>query len=463
MLYLNKIKKWSDFMEFVIPAYVERVIERLEANGFSAYIVGGSVRDMLLGRTPSDYDVATDALPEEIEEVFKDYKTIEVGKKFGTVVVVQREGNIEVTTFRQDGEYVDGRRPEEVFFSKNLKDDVSRRDFTINSLAYNKNTGIIDYFDGVEDLKKKIIRTVGDPEKRFKEDYLRIIRAVRFATQLGFSIEENTFNACKLYSKYLSNISMERIQEEFFKIMLSEKPSIGIRLLKDIGALEVFLPELLDAVGFNQHNPHHEMDVFEHTMCVIDAVEPILHLRLAALFHDIGKPHILTIDEKGVGHFYGHDKLGAQMAKDILKRLKASNDIIYKVSLLIDRHMTQHENLKEKGIKKLLAAMGEEEIFTLLKLQKADRLCSNRDANIDDLIEREEKIKKIIENKEPYSVKHLAINGDDLINLGFSQGRIIGEILNYLLKKVIENSELNEREKLIEIVKENFKTVNNDS
>ena len=183
-------------MEFSIPAYVERVLNRLEENGFSAYIVGGSVRDMLLGKTPSDYDVATDALPEEIEEVFGEYKTIEVGKKFGTIVVVQEEGNIEVTTFRQDGEYLDGRRPEQVFFSKNLKDDLSRRDFTINAMAYNKNTGIIDYFNGAEDLKNSIIKTVGSPEDRFKEDYLRIIRAVRFSTQLGFSIEENTFNAC---------------------------------------------------------------------------------------------------------------------------------------------------------------------------------------------------------------------------------------------------------------------------
>ncbi|NLV88673.1 MAG: CCA tRNA nucleotidyltransferase [Tissierellia bacterium] len=443
-------------MEFSIPAYVERVLNRLEENGFSAYIVGGSVRDMLLGKTPSDYDVATDALPEEIEEVFGEYKTIEVGKKFGTIVVVQEEGNIEVTTFRQDGEYLDGRRPEQVFFSKNLKDDLSRRDFTINAMAYNKNTGIIDYFNGAEDLKNSIIKTVGSPEDRFKEDYLRIIRAVRFATQLGFSIEENTFNACKLYSKFLSNISMERIQEEFFKILLAKKPSIGIRLLKDIGALEVFLPELMDAVGFIQHNPHHEMDVFEHTMCVIDRVEPILHLRLAALFHDIGKPHTLTIDEKGIGHFYGHDKLGAKMAKTILKKLKASNEIVEKVSLLIDRHMTQHANLKAKGLKRLLDRMGEEEIFTLLKLQKADRSCSNRDAKIDDLIEREEKIKEILDKKEPYSKKHLAIKGDDLIKLGYNEGKRIGEILDYLLKRVLENPDLNEKEKLIQIAKEQF-------
>lgn len=462
MLYLNKIKQWSDYMEFFIPSYVERLLDKLEENGFCAYIVGGSVRDMLLGKAPSDYDIATNALPEEIEELFNEYKTIAVGKKFGTIVVVQREGNVEVTTFRQDGKYVDGRRPEEVFFSKDLKDDLSRRDFTINSLAYNKNTGIIDYFNGVEDLKNKIIKTVGDPEERFKEDYLRILRAVRFATQLGFTIEEKTFNACKLYSKYLSNISMERIQDEFFKIILSDKPSKGIRLLKDINALDVFLPELVDAVGFNQHNPHHDKEVFEHILCVVDKVEAILHLRLAALFHDIAKPHTLTIDEKGVGHFYGHDKLGAKMARTVLKRLKASNEIIEKVTLLIDKHMTQHADYKEKGLKKLLAILGEYEIFTLLKLQKADRLCSNINADISDLIDREKKIKEIIEKKEPYTIKHLAINGNDLINLGYNKGKIIGEILNYLLKRVMEKPELNEKEKLIQIVKEEFKRVNSE-
>lgn len=449
-------------MEFFIPSYVERLLDKLEENGFCAYIVGGSVRDMLLGKAPSDYDIATNALPEEIEELFNEYKTIAVGKKFGTIVVVQREGNVEVTTFRQDGKYVDGRRPEEVFFSKDLKDDLSRRDFTINSLAYNKNTGIIDYFNGVEDLKNKIIKTVGDPEERFKEDYLRILRAVRFATQLGFTIEEKTFNACKLYSKYLSNISMERIQDEFFKIILSDKPSKGIRLLKDINALDVFLPELVDAVGFNQHNPHHDKEVFEHILCVVDKVEAILHLRLAALFHDIAKPHTLTIDEKGVGHFYGHDKLGAKMARTVLKRLKASNEIIEKVTLLIDKHMTQHADYKEKGLKKLLAILGEDEIFTLLKLQKADRLCSNVNADISDLIDREKKIKEIIEKKEPYTIKHLAINGNDLINLGYNKGKIIGEILNYLLKRVMEKPELNEKEKLIQIVKEEFKRVNSE-
>ncbi|OZV11357.1 hypothetical protein CIW83_15415 [Tissierella sp. P1] len=444
-------------MVFDIPKYVELVIDRLEEKGFSAYIVGGSVRDILIGKEPSDFDITTDALPEEIEEVFSDCITLEVGKKFGTVVVVQEEGIVEVTTFRSDGEYIDGRRPEKVYFSKNILDDLSRRDFTINAMAYNKKTGIIDYFNGMEDLEKRRIKAVGNPRDRFREDYLRIMRAIRFAAQLEFSIDEETFYACRLYSQDISEISIERIREEFFKVMLSKKPSYGIRLMKDTGILDIILPEMIKAIGFDQHNPHHNKDVFEHILCVLDKTSPTLHLRLAALFHDIGKPHTLTIDEKGIGHFYGHDKLGAKMAKEILQRWKAPNELVEKVRLLIYKHMTQHANLKEKGLKKLLSIFGKDEIFTLLELQKADRSCSNEEADIKDLLEREEKIKDIIENKEVYEKNQLAINGYDVIELGYKQGKIIGEILDYLLEKVLEKPELNDKKKLIEIIKEKFK------
>ncbi|WP_353092903.1 HD domain-containing protein [Tissierella praeacuta] len=444
-------------MVFNIPRYVELIIDRLEEEGFSAYIVGGSVRDLLIGREPSDFDITTDALPEEIENIFSDFITLEVGKKFGTIVIVQDEGIVEVTTFRTDGEYIDGRRPEKVYFSKNIFDDLSRRDFTINAMAYNKNIGIVDHFNGIKDLDRKIIKAVGKPQDRFKEDYLRIMRAIRFATQLQFSIDKETFNACKLYSEHISEISIERIREEFFKTILSERPSYGIRMMKDIKILNIILPELMKTIGFNQHNPHHDKDVFEHIMCVLDKTSPILHLRLGALFHDIGKPSTLIIDENGVGHFYGHEKSGAKMAKEILKRWKASNDIIDKVVMLIDKHMTQHSDLKEKGLKRLLSNFGEDDIFTLLELQKADRSCSNKEADIKDLLEREKKIKDIIRNKEVYEKNQLAINGSDVIKLGYKEGKIIGGILNYLFEKVLENPELNEREQLIDIVKEQFK------
>ncbi|MFA5575888.1 MAG: HD domain-containing protein [Tissierellaceae bacterium] len=438
-------------MELSIPTYIERIINKLETNGFRAYIVGGSVRDMIIGKQPSDYDIATDALPDHISRLFKEYKTVEVGKKFGTVVVVQREGNTEVTTFRQDGEYIDGRRPERVFFSKDLKDDLSRRDFTINAMAYSRKTGLVDYFNGIEDLKGKIIKTVGKAEDRFEEDYLRIIRAIRFASQLGFAIEEKTYEACKIYSKYLGSISIERVQEEFFKILLSDKPSKGVRLLEDIGALEIILPELLDTVDFDQKSPYHDKDVYGHTLCVLDKTPAILHLRLAALFHDIGKPHTLSIDEDGIGHFYGHDKWSTETAKKVLKRLRASNELIGRVTILVENHMKRHDDLKEKGLKRLLSKIGEEEIFALIEFQKADKLCSRADANIEDLIQREKDIRAIVEKKEPYSMKHLAINGDDLIKLGYKEGKPLGDVLQHLLKLVLDNPDLNNKQSLIDI------------
>lgn len=443
-------------MVFNIPTYAERIIDKLEEKGYEAYIVGGSVRDLLIGREPHDYDINTNALPEEIMEVFKEYKTLEIGKKFGTIVVVQNEGIVEVTTFRSDGEYIDGRRPEEVYFSKELKDDLSRRDFTINAMAYNKNMGLIDYFDGRGYLKHKLIKTVGDPQDRLKEDYLRVIRAVRFASELEFFIEDETYKACKDYSQYLSHISIERIRDEFFKILLVKYPSYGIRLLKDTGILDVILPEIIKSVGFNQHNPHHNKDVFEHTLAVLDNTSPILHLRLSALFHDIAKPHTFTLDDDGIGHFYGHDKIGANMAREILKRWKSPNDLIDKVYILIDKHMTQHDNFKEKGLKRLIAKVGEEEIFTLLELQKADRISSNGESSIEYLLDRENKIEDILNNEEVYEKKQLAIDGNDVIELGYKQGKLIGKILDYLLEQVLESPELNNKEKLIGIIKDKF-------
>lgn len=443
-------------MKLEIPGYVENILNKLEERGYKGYIVGGCVRDILINREPKDYDIATDATPDDILQIFRDYKTLEVGKKFGTVVVVQEDGIVEVTTFRADGEYKDGRRPEEVYFSKELKEDLARRDFTINSMAYNKKDGLIDYYNGREDLGKRQIKTVGEPKERFGEDYLRIMRAIRFATELDFSIEDRTYDICKEYGKLISNISIERVREELFKLLLSKKPSEGIKLLQETGILDIILPEMTKAIGFNQHNPHHNKDVFEHILCVVDKVEPILHLRLSALFHDIGKPYTLTIDEKGIGHFYDHDKVGAKMAKDILQRWRTSNDIINKVEKLIYKHMTQHDNMKERGLKRLISFIGEDEIFTLLNLQKSDRACSNPETSMDDLIEREEKIKQILSNNEAYEKKQLDISGSDVIELGYIEGKIIGEILDYLLEKVLVKPELNQKDKLIEIVKKKF-------
>lgn len=443
-------------MEFNIPEYVKNILDLLHENGYNAFIVGGAVRDMIMGKEPSDYDINTDALPDNIECVFKDYRTLNVGKRFGTVVVVQEEGFVEVTTFRADGEYLDGRRPKEVFFSDELKEDLSRRDFTINAMAYNRDRGLIDYFGGVEDIDKKIVRTVGNARDRFAEDYLRILRAVRFATQLEFEIDNDAKYGCKLYGKNLLNISGERVGGELFKILLADKPSYGMRLLKELEIIYVILPELTNSIGFDQYNPHHDKDVFEHSLCVLDKVRPIIHLRLAALFHDIGKPYTFTQDEEGVGHFYGHNLVSSKITWDILLRLKTSNKIIKQTSTLIEKHMTIHDDFGEKGLKRLLSKVGEDDIFTLFELQEADRLCSNGNVDIDDISERRENINEILDGSQAYEKKQLAINGDDVIELGYPEGEIIGEILDYLFERVLEEPGKNNQVELIKLVKERF-------
>lgn len=440
-----------------IPDYVELVIEKLEEKGFEAYIVGGCVRDSLLGKIPSDFDITTNATPDEIELIFKEFKTVNIGKEFGTIIVVQEKGNIEITTFRIESEYKDGRRPDRVSFSNQISDDLSRRDFTINSMAYNKRKGIIDPFNGIEDLNKKIIKAVGNPYERFREDHLRIMRGIRFATELDFHIEKETYTALGAESYNLKNISAERIYVEFAKILLSPVPSIGMKLLLELHVLRILFPELCSLVGFDQKNPNHDKDIFSHSLCVLDNVYPILSLRLAALFHDIGKPDCFSLDDQGVGHFYGHDKVSLEITQNILNRLKAPTDLINKVSLLINDHMSVHNEMGLKGLKRQIARLGEDNIFYLIELQKADRLCSSdENNNIDFLIEREKEIKEIIEYKEPYEKSQLAINGKQIIDLGYKQGPLIGEILEYLLELVLENPDLNHIERLKNIIMKKY-------
>lgn len=444
-------------MEFNIPDYVNKILNRLENAGYESYIVGGSVRDLLLGKVPHDYDVTTNAKPDEILEIFRDFKTISVGKEFGTIIVVQNEGNIEVTTYRIEGKYLDGRRPSEVKFSNKIEEDLSRRDFTINSMAYNKLQGLIDPFNGKQDLDLGTIRTVGNTKERFSEDHLRILRGVRFATQLGFKMDDKIYKVSKEMSHLLSNISAERIREELFKILLSKKPSYGIRLMNELGILDTILPELKPTVGFEQQNPYHDKNVFDHTLCVVDGVSEIIELRLAALFHDIGKPHTFTIDEKGIGHFYHHDKLGVRLTKEILTRLKCPNDLIKDVLLLIGDHMTKSRDMKDKGLKRLISRVGEDRIFHLMELQKVDRMCTNPSADVDFFEDRIIDITRILDNHEAYEKNHLAIDGYDIINLGYNQGKNIGEILDFLMEKVLSNPELNNKEKLIKLVKNKYK------
>ena len=443
-------------MEINIPNYIIFILGKLESSGFESYIVGGSVRDILLGKEPNDFDIATNAKPEDIENIFQDNKTIDIGKEFGTIKILLDKEEVEVTTFRTEGNYLDGRRPEWVKFVPAIEDDLSRRDFTINAIAYNKKTGIVDPFNGVKDLEKKIIRSVGNPKERFKEDYLRILRAVRFSTVLDFEIEKETLKAAEEYGSNISNVSMERINQEFFKILLSSKPSKGIELMREIGLLDIIVPEIIPSIGFNQQNPHHNKDVYNHILCAIDNSPPILKVRLAALFHDMGKPHTISIDEKGIGHFYGHDKVGAKIAKQALERMKAPHKLNEEVTILVSEHMTHHARFKDKGLKKLIRRVGVENIYHLFELQKADRKCSNEYASIEHILDMEKRVDSILDKREAFDTNQLDINGNDLLKIGFKEGKIIGEVLEYLLEKVMENPSINKKEKLLKLAQKKY-------
>ena len=435
-----------------IPDYVEDIIDRLIDHGFEAYIVGGSVRDSVMGKIPSDYDVTTSASPDEIENVFEGYKTFSPGREFGTIVVVSKEGNTEITTYRVEGKYSDGRRPDFVEFTSSLKEDLKRRDFTINAMTYNHKEGLIDPFDGVKDIKDGLIRCVGNPYIRLNEDYLRILRAVRFATQLDFLIDIETSNACMELSSKLDLVSIERIRDEFFKIILSNKPSNGILLMRSLGLLKEIIPELIPAIGFDQRNPHHDRSVFQHTLLVLDNTPPVLHLRLAALLHDIGKPYTFTIDPDGIGHFYGHDKESVKIGKEFLIRIRCSTKLIEETLNLVKEHMNHSPKMKTKAIKRQLQRIGEDNMRNLISLQIADRLSKNGRKDIEYLLEKKRQVDEIIDNNEPYKKAHLAINGNDLKEIGYKEGKIIGKILEYLLNYVLDNPQGNNKEELLKIV-----------
>jgi len=439
-------------MRFDIPHFVGGILRRLTDNGYEAYIVGGCIRDILLKKQPKDWDVATSALPDEVMRIFSDRTVVNTGEKFGTVTVVGDDGKVEVTTFRSEGTYSDGRHPDWVSFGDNIEDDLSRRDFTINSMAWNPVKGMIDPFNGVGDLNNGIIRAVGNPLHRFSEDGLRMMRAVRFASTLDFTIDDETMAAIKKLAGNIENISMERIREEFFKIIEGQHPAYGMNLLLDTGLMGFVFPEILMTVGLQQNNPYHNMDVFQHTMCVLEKTPDVLHIRLAALFHDIGKPCCYTEDADGIGHFYGHDKKSVEIAQQTLKRLKSSNKIIQKVSLLVEHHMRYYKHNERDRIKRLIRDLGEENIFDLLSLQRADAMCKSKPYLLDNALEMENAVKDIINNNEPIYIKDLAVNGEDLIKIGFRPGVELGKILNELLDIVIKEPDLNKKETLLEIV-----------
>ena len=440
-------------MKIETPGNVELIMNSLSQSGFESYIVGGCVRDSLIGLIPKDYDICTNALPENVISIFSElgYKTIPTGLKHGTVTVVVNEGHYEITTYRVDGNYSDGRRPDHVDFTKSLKEDLSRRDFTINAMAYNSNVGLVDYFDGYSGLKKEKIIAVGEPNDRFVEDPLRMMRAIRIASQLHFDIDMRTLLSIVRNRSLILKISEERIRDELAKILLSDNPYMGIEFLRMTHLLKIILPELQICHGFQQYNPNHDKDVYYHSLKVLENTSGKLELRLAALFHDIGKPKTFSKDENGVGHFYRHHLESEKIAKQILTRLRFDNKTIETVCILVREHMSRYDFLRSKNIKKFINRVGVENLESLFELQIADIKGSSKRNNIKMVLKLKSECEKILNEQQPLSVKDLRINGYDLINIGFPQGKEIGETLNILLEIVLEDPQMNNKEKLEKI------------
>ncbi len=443
-----------------IPDYVMKVINRLNENGFQAWVVGGSIRDLLLNREVYDYDIATDATPEQVMSIFR--RAIPTGIKHGTVTVISKGHNIEITTFRADGKYSDGRRPDFVRFAKTIEEDLSRRDFTINGIAYNPITGVlVDPFGGQKDIKKRIIRTIGDPIERFSEDGLRPFRACRFAAQLEFEIEEKTFDAIRKTLEIASKVSVERIREEFIKILKADKPSIGIELMRKSGLLELFLPELLKGYGIKQ-NKYHRYDIYFHNLYTCDAAtKDDWRIRLAALLHDVGKYYAKKeIEKEGEGKkpvFYNHEIIGAAIAKKILRRLKFSNNDINFITHLIRNHMFHYTNQWTDGaVRRFMRKVGLENLDALFELRRADRIGNGLKQGESNSIKKlKERIQQIIEAENAITVKDLAVNGYDIMDeLGIKPGPMVGKVLNGLLEIILDDPEKNNRETLLKLAHE---------
>lgn len=440
-------------MRIPLPRHINFVIDKLYENNFEAYVVGGCVRNGILNLPVKDYDITTNATPQETIKVFSDYKVIETGIKHGTVTLIIEGNPIEITTYRTDGEYLDNRHPSNVTFTKSLKEDLSRRDFTVNALAYNEKDGLIDHFGGMDDIKNKRICAVGDADKRFNEDSLRILRALRFASVYGFEIEEETSKAMIKNRELIKNISIERITNELNGFIVGDNAGKLLSKYKKIFA--EFIPEIVDTFDLSQDNPYHDKDVWEHTCSVVENSDNDLAIRLSALFHDLGKSHCKTIDSKGIGHFYGHPEISEKLADKIMNRLRQPKALTFEVIHLVKYH-DRLRDIGIKGMRRLYGKIGKELMQKLIKLARADSLGQsdyNKDFKAKSLKQKEEMLLKIIEEKLCCTVADLKINGNDLKACGIKEGRAVGETLNFLLEAVIGGKVKNEKESLINYIK----------
>ena len=434
-------------MKIQLPEKVKVVIQTLEAAGYEAYAVGGCVRDSVLGRIPADWDITTSALPEQVKELF--HRTIDTGIEHGTVTVMMDKEGFEVTTYRVDGEYRDHRHPEQVNFTGELKEDLRRRDFTINAMAYNDRCGMVDAFGGIEDLKHGVIRCVGVARERFEEDALRILRAVRFAAQLGFEIEKETADAARALAGNLKDISAERIQTELVKLLVSPHPEM-LRTAYELGITRVVLPEFDVMMETPQHHPHHMYSVGEHTLKALEFTDPEKVLRLSVLFHDFGKPQTRTTVD-GVDHFHGHANVSAQETVRIMRRLKFDNATMDQVKRIVLYHDARPQP-DERQIRRLLHRAGEDIFPGLFQVMGADILAQSEYRKMEKLVNLErvhQVYYEILKRKDCISLKNLQVTGKDLIAAGMKPGKKIGEILNQMLEDVLETPEHNEREYLL--------------
>ncbi len=438
-------------MNISLPSPVSQVIETMDHAGFSAYAVGGCVRDTLRGTTPLDWDITTNATPKQVAAVFADERVVETGLAHGTVTVILSGMPMEVTTFRKESGYGDHRHPDRVQFTTELKEDLARRDFTVNAMAYHPNEGLIDFFGGQADLENRIIRCVGIPDERFQEDALRILRALRFASVLGFSIESTTAEALHSHREDLGFVANERICTELLKLLCGQKAAVILREYVDV--ITTILPELTDCIGFEQHSRYHIYDVYEHTLHSVAAAPTDPVLRFTMLFHDSGKPLSFMQEPDGTGHFYGHYEHSVRLAQQAMQRLRVSNAFFEQVSTLIRHHDLRMEPTAPY-MKRWLGRLGETTLRYLFAVQAAD--CAAQAptyrGRLEDLQRLEELLDAVIAEQSCFSLKDLAVNGNDLRALGIPADAILGAYLNRLLDAVIDENCENERTALLKLV-----------
>ncbi|MBQ7261870.1 MAG: CCA tRNA nucleotidyltransferase [Lachnospiraceae bacterium] len=448
-----------------LPGEVELIISELEKKGFEAWAVGGCIRDSVLNRKPGDWDITTNAKPAEVKSIFK--RTVDTGIQHGTVTVLIKDKSFEVTTYRLDGKYEDSRHPSEVTFTADLVEDLKRRDFTINAMAYNSRAGLVDAFGGVEDIKKRLIRAVGSPEERFKEDALRIMRAVRFSASLDFDIEEKTFEAIKKETGNLKKISAERIREELVKLIASSHPK-KLLTLSECGITSVILPEFDRELATEQNNQHHQYSVGIHTIEAMKysvtfddelTYDDRVVLRLTMLLHDMGKPALKTTDEDGVDHFKGHSAESVRLAGDILKRLKFDNATINKVSRLVKYHDHRKES-SPANVRRTIVAVGKDLMPLWFKVRRCDVMGQStyiREEKLKEIDSFEKVYRQVLRDGDCLSIAELKLNGNDLMENGVPAGRKVGQTLSAMLDAVLEDPSLNTREGLLGFLKDNLK------